>query len=74
MAKVVITFEDGTDDEQLIYYSSDRDVDLNELDPDKMTAAEQLATIAIQLLDEYMEKEGIEVDKFGPRRKPEGLN
>ena len=62
MAKVVITFQDG-DDEQLISYFSDRGVDINSIDMNAMTPAEQLAVIALDLLDAYVSKEGATVER-----------
>jgi hypothetical protein len=72
MAKVVITFQDG-DNEQLISYYSDRETDLND-DLNKMTSAEQLAAIAIQLLDEYVSKAGANVERPLPKGQNQRLN
>jgi hypothetical protein len=62
MAKIVLTFQDG-DDEQLISYFSDRDVDITSIDMNALTPAEQLAAIALDLLDEYVTKEGASVER-----------
>jgi hypothetical protein len=73
MAKVVITFQDGKD-EQLISFFSDRGIDLNQTDMTTMTPAEQLAALSIQLLDEYAVKAGANVERILPKYELDGMN
>jgi hypothetical protein len=56
MAKVCLIFEDN-DDAQMISFYSDRNISLDE-DIETLMPAEQLASIAIKLLEQYVNEEG----------------
>jgi hypothetical protein len=64
MAKVALIFEDGKED-QIISYYSDRNISLDD-DLNKLTKAEALAAIAMQLLGDYIEKAGADVEYERP--------
>lgn len=72
MAKVVLTFEDDKESQMISFYS-DRDIDLDG-DLNSMTPAEQLASIAVSLLDEYVSKAGADVERTLPVGKHQKLN
>lgn len=72
MAKVVLTFDDA-DDSQMISFYSDRNIDLDG-DMNAMTSAEQLAALAIKLLDEYIQDAGADVEYQLPKGTNKRLN